>query len=301
MKTSSSSGAATVVVIAAVALVGLGGFMFSTNPSTQHARWQFWRKTPATIAAKADAKVAEAKAAETKLQASVDEKTHQLISRAQESATAADVAAGATVNAIPPGAPGAKEAVTTKTLTSQTVTQLGAATGETIDPRRVRELETMVADLNADRAAGREALKAMQSSYDNELSARRALEARLAQAEEKTQAAEKIAQEANRRAQEWGAERDAVASRYEMLQRGAIALIVILIGLSIWLFGARRVASAATTTSTDLVALVEHIKTEYDKAAPGKLAELQGSIKTWIGDDHRFTSAVEQIKSQLRR
>ena len=301
MKLSCSRGAATVVVIAAVALIGLGGFMFSKNPSTQHQRWQFWRKTPATLAANADSKAADAKAAEAKLQAGIDEKTRELIGKAQESATAADVAAGATVNAIPAGAPGAREAVTTKTLTSQTVQQLGAATGETIDPKRVRELETMVADLNADRAAGRAALTAMQTSYDAELAQRRALEARLTEAEAKTLAAEQTAQEANRKAQAWGAERDAVASRYETLQRGAIALVVVSLALSIWLFGARRVASAATNTATDLVALVEHIKGEYDKAAPGKLSELKGSIKHWIGEDGKLTATIEQIKSQLRR
>lgn len=301
MKTSSRRGEATLVVIAAVALIGLGGFMFSKNPSTQHQRWQFWRKTPATLAANADAKAADAKAAEAKLQAGIDEKTRELIGKAQESATAADVAAGATVNAIPAGAPGAREAVTTKTLTSQTVTQLGAATGETIDPKRVRELETMVADLNADRVAGRQALAAMQSSYDTELAARKALEARLAQAEAKTQAAEEIARKANAQAQEWGAERDAVASEYERLKFGAGALVVVILGLSIWLFGLRRTAGFATKAATDLVALHEHVKEEFARVAPEKIADLKASVKTWVGDDHQLAAYVEKIKTQLRR
>ena len=294
-------GEATIIVIAALALVGLGAAAFSKNPSTGKPRAFFWARTPAAIAQNADAKVVDAKAEEQRLQDAIDEKTKALLGKVAESATAADQAAAATVAAVPPGAPGAREAVTTKTLTSQTVTQLTTATGVAVDPARIVELQAMVDGLNKGLSTANDALRAMTSGYDAELAARKALEAKLAAAEAKTHAAEEKAAAANAKAQAWGLERDAVASHYENLKRIAIALVVLIVALSIWLFGLGRTARAAKTLSADLVALVEHAKDEVAKVAPDKVDGLKASIKGWVGDDHAFAARVEKIKSEILR
>ncbi len=320
-------GAATVVVVAVVAAIGVGGFLFSTNPRTQSARWKFWKSTPAQVAEKKETVVEDSKKKEAEIQAKVEEKTKEMLGKVQESAVAADVAAGKTVAAVGTG-PGAKEASTTKVLTGQTVAQLNTTTGQTVDPKRITELENMVSGLNAGLATAQDALKSMQVGFDAQLEARKKLEAALAAQEAKTLKAEADAKAANEQALKWAAERDAVASEFERLKFGAAAVAVLIVGLwvasivlpllakvfpavqpaasvlgAVWSPGVQAVASGARKLSSDLVALNEFTKDHLSKElTPAKLEAFKSQVKDWWGNDHAAQATIEKIKeSELRR
>lgn len=326
MRYSYKNGAAAVAVIVVVAAIGVGGFLFSSNPRTGHSRWQFWRSSPSQVAQGKEDNAEAQKKKEEEIRARVAAESQRMVAAAQESAVAADIAAAKTVEAVN-GGQGAKEAGTTKVLTGQTVAQLNTATERTVDPDRIVQLEKMVTGLNQGLESANRSLQLMQDQFRAAVDDRTELKTKLAAQELKTSKAEEEAKEANAKARAWGEERDAVAAQFERLKFGFVTVIVIVVVLwlssiilplaakvfpalrapaaligAVWAPGVQSVASGARKLSADLVAVNEYIKDELsEKLSEQELETLKKKVGDWWGSDHKSQAAIEQIKTEELR
>lgn len=323
----------TLTVLAIIAVV-----VAVKSPSSVPGRdhwWQFWQKNPISEVQKSQATVDAAKKAETErlaaVQAKLDAEKKVQLTSAHEGSVATVQAIEAAQATTAGGKLPVKELETAHSTATLTKDSLDAATGETVAPARVRELETMVSNLNAGIAAGATALKGVQGALD--ASVQREADLRAKNATDATAAAAKIQglddknREITGKAETWALQRDAVAKKYEDFKFfGALALgAIVLLWLgsiflpilaksfpafssiattvgAVWAPGVQAVQNGATSLNHDFVAMTEWLKSELaKKSTPEEMAAIKKTISDdWMTVKDGTAAAVEQIKEKLR-
>jgi len=306
----------------------------SATPGRDHW-WQFWQKNPVEQVQKSQAELDAAKQAEiarlAAAQAKIDAENRKQLQGAHEASVATVNAIEAAQAVTAAGQPPKKELETAHSLAVVTKDGLDAATGETVAPARVRELETMVAQLNAGVAAGQTALKGMQSALDVSLASEKAL--REQNLKESNAAALKIkaAEDKNlatvQTAEKWALQRDAIAKKYEDLWFYGEIVVGLLVFVwlasiffpilsrffpalkplstaigAVWAPGVQYVQGKAHALNTDFVGMTEWLKTELAKrATPEEMAAIKATMsKNWMTVSDGTAQAIEQIKTSLR-
>lgn len=274
----------TIAVVAIIAVVAV--FAPSGGPGKKHF-WQFWKKDPVAQTQAAQAKVDATKAAITAEQAKQLDVGHE-----------ASVATGAAIAAAQAKAAGGeipgKELQTAKALNDTATHALDQALGP-VAPARIRELEQMVANLNAGVAAGAKALELMQGTLDRTIQDKAALQAKLATVEGERDAAVQ-------KEQAWAYERDAIAREYERLTFfGKIGLILgaVVAGYVVILMVRVR---GLTNFGKDAVGMTEMLKGKLREAVPAEAYEkIKGEMREdWMTVKDGSAALVEKFKSQLR-
>lgn len=323
----------TLTVVAIIAVV-VAVKAPSSVPGRDHW-WQFWSKNPIEEVQKSQAAVDKAKADETArvaaAQAKIDAENKAQLTTAHEGSVATVNAIEAAQAVTAGGQLPKKELETAHSTATLTKDSLDAATGETVAPARVRELETMVSNLNAGMAAGATALKGVQGALD--ASVQREADLKAKNAADATAAAVKIQglNDTNRtiteKAETWALQRDAIAKKHEnaifyaWLVGGGILFLWIAsivfpliakffpawapiaktVG-SVWAPGVQAVQNSATSLNHDFVAMTEWLKSELaKKSTPEEVAAIKKTISDdWMKVSDGTAAAVEQIKQKLR-
>lgn len=323
----------TLAVLAIIAVV-VAVKAPSSVPGRAHW-WQFWTKNPISEVQKTQAELDKAKADEAErkkqAQAKIDAENKQQITAAHEGSVATVKAIEDAQAVTAGGKLPKKELETAHTTATLTKDSLDAATGETVAPARVRELERMVSDLNAGVAAGTTALKAVQGSLDASMQREVDLKAKAAAdqaiADAKIHGLEDKNRATTEKAETWALQRDAIAKKHEdfIFYAWVIGGFVLFLWLGsivfpllakffpgftpiaktvggIWAPGVQAVQNGATSLNHDFVAMTEWLKTELaKKATPEEMAAIKKTMSDdWMKVSDGTARAVEQIKQKLR-
>lgn len=323
----------TLTVLAIIAVV-VAVKAPSSVPGRDHW-WQFWSKNPITEVQKSQAAVDKAKADEAAraaaAQAKVAAENKVQLTTAHEGSVATVGAIEAAQAVTAAGQLPKKELETAHTTAVLTKDSLDAATGEVVAPARVRELETMVSNLNAGIAAGNTALKSLQTTLDASAEREKALIAKnatdAAVAEAKIHALDDKNRATTEKAETWALQRDAVAKKFENFKffgaLGIGALVLLWLGSiilpiiakffpgfapiaktvgAVWAPGVQAVQNSATSLNHDFVAMTEWLKTELAaKSTPEEVARIKKTMSDdWMKVSDGTARTVEQIKKKLR-
>lgn len=313
MKTSrplqSTRGEASLAVLAVLALVGVLAVKAPSGSPGKNHWWEFWKPNPIEQVNKAaeavDAAKAKAAADAAVEQAKIDAAKAKQLKIAQEAALATGSAIDAAAATTAAGQLPAKELATAKELNRTNTQAMDQAIGAA-DPVRIRELETMVANLNAGVAAGTRALELMQGTLDRTVADKAAAQAELSRRNAENAAIvatleTKFAGE-QKKSQAWALERDAIARDYERLmfwgKVGVLFVALIVLYVLFLLLRTHKLGNFAK----DAVGMTEMLKDEIQKRAS---ADDYASIKKKMSDDwmtvHDGSAAlVAKFKSQLR-
>jgi hypothetical protein len=291
----------TLVVVAVVGIALALAAPSSSTPGRKHF-WQFWKKNPieqvnlAKDAVDQAKRAAEASTAAAK--AKVDQEREKQLEVGHDAAIATGAAISAAQAATAAGKLPAKELQTAKILNATNVQAMDQALGASA-PSRVRELEQMVADLNAGIAAGSKSLEILQGTLDasvkDKAKALADLESVKAANKSLVDAAERTRDMVEKKEQAWALERDGLARQYEQLRFWGslgVALMVLVIGY-IWLRGA-----SAARLNHDLVAGSEWLRSKL----PADIAPAveQEWNRDWVTPHDGTAAAVAKIKAKLR-
>lgn len=328
-------GAVDPVTLGLIVVIGVGSLLMkpSGGPGKKHF-WEFWKKNPVEQVQKADDKVeaekAAAAAALAAQQAKIDAEKGKQLDVAHDAALGTQAAIAAAQKTTADGKLPVRELDTAKQLSDTNVDAMDEALGKK-SLARVKELETMVSNLNAGVAAGAKALELMQDNLDRSVQREASLKAEIANiqaaADAKIKEAEEARDAAVKKEGEWALERDGIARRYENLRFYAflgIGGFVFLWASSIflpilarffpalsavsktvgglWAPGVQYVGSKAEKLSEDLVAMHEMMKGKIEeKFTPDEVAAIKKEIsEDWMTAKDGSAAAVEKIKEKLR-
>lgn len=298
-------GVGTVLLLAYIAGAAVVGF-FIAKPASRPGG--LFGKSPVAEVAKAQGAVAEGKA-------KVDEQREKQLAVGHESVVATGAAIDAAQATAATGKVPTRELATAKTLNATSVQALDQALGP-VAPVRIRELEAMVANLNAGVAGGKLALDALNRTLDSTVADKAAAMALNVELQKRLDT--KIAAEG-----QWALERDATARVWETRMwwaKGIVGLIVagwlasLILPLAarifpavdpaarafgaLWAPGVQAAASKARDLTHDFVAAEAALKAKLDSSlTPEKAAEIKAHIDGWWGDAN---PDVERIRAKLR-
>lgn len=307
MKTlpASTRGAIDPLTLAALAVIAVLSIKAPSGGPGKNHWWEVWKKNPIEQVDKAKAELAAAQAAaaaaEKEAQAKKDAETQKQLKIGQDAALGTGVAIAAAQSATAAGQLPVRELATAAQLNKTNVAAMEQAVGPA-DPARVRELELMVANLNAGVAAGAKALELMQGALDRTVADKAAAAVELERVRRDGAAAVAAVQakldENTAKLATFAGERDALARRYERLtfwgKLGALATAALLAYAGFLYLRVR----GARNLSTDLVALTERMKAYVPPDAIGRLEdEIQ---RDWLTVHDGTAKAVGKIKAHLR-
>lgn len=283
-----NKGAIDPVTLTVVAVLALAAAIAapSGKPGKRHF-WEFWKKDPVAETQKAQAQVDTAKAA-------IETDRQKELKVAQDAAVATSAAITAAQVTTAAGKLPVRELETAHTLARTNVQAMGQALGDAA-PARVRELETMVRDLDAGIAAGAKALDVMQASHDQAVRDKVAAQAQLA-------AAETARDQAVKKEEVWALERDGIARQYERLtywtKLGAVLVLFVVGYVAHLLLRVGKLGAFAK----DAVGMTEMLKTELkSRASAADYASIKDRMRTdWMTVHDGTAALVEKLKSDLR-
>lgn len=318
------------IVVAVIALLAKP----ATTPGKDHW-WQFWKKNPIEQVQKTQAELDKAKREEDakieKAKADVRAENSKQLESAHEGSVATVKAVEEAQKTTASGKLPMKELQTAKQTADLTKNALDQATGTTVAPARIKELEDMVTNLNAGIAAGAESMKSLNAALDNSVAREKILDEKVIKVENEAKTKiEKIQgklEEKQGEANTWALERDAIARKFENFKFWSflgIGVIVLLwlaatflpllakafpavepfakVAGGIWSGGLQKAHNEAVKLNEDFVAMTEMLKSKVaEKATPEEMDRLKKEMQTdWMTVHDGAKAAVDKIKAKLR-
>lgn len=297
----------SLAILALSALLALGAAP-GLKPGQKHF-WEFWKKNPVMQVNQAQAAVDAAKvkadADAAAAVAAVNAEREKQLKIAQDSAHATGSAIAAAQTKTAEGSLPLRELETARQINATNTQAMDQALGAA-DPARLRELETMVRDLNAGVAAGAKALELINGHLEKTVTEKAALQVKLEQAAAENKlaiaAAEKLRNDATVKEQAWALERDGVARAYERIWfwgKVAAAVALLVVGYLLVLFVRVR---GLTNFGKDAVGLTEMLKGEIKQhVSAEEFAKLKDRMRSdWMTTHDGTAQLVDKFKAALR-